>query len=74
MLFYSVDDDVDGGETADGTNDISGDTKAQSGSGKATEPAVKPEEPLSSTSTASQPPASSETLANKTGELPWVFT
>ncbi|ROT79282.1 hypothetical protein C7M84_002004 [Penaeus vannamei] len=61
-----VDDDVDGGETADGTNDISGDTKAQSGSGKATEPAVKPEEPLSSTSTASQPPASSETLANKT--------
>ncbi|XP_047501020.1 rho guanine nucleotide exchange factor 11-like [Penaeus chinensis] len=63
-----VDDDVDGGETADGTNDISGDTKAQSGSGKATEPAVKPEEPLGSTSTASQPPASSETLANKTAE------
>ncbi|XP_042870461.1 rho guanine nucleotide exchange factor 1-like isoform X2 [Penaeus japonicus] len=61
-----VDDDVDGGETADCTNYISGDTKVQSGSTKTTEPVVKPEEPLSSTTAASQPPTSSETLANKT--------
>ncbi|XP_042870463.1 rho guanine nucleotide exchange factor 11-like isoform X4 [Penaeus japonicus] len=63
-----VDDDVDGGETADCTNYISGDTKVQSGSTKTTEPVVKPEEPLSSTTAASQPPTSSETLANKTAE------
>lgn len=70
LLFFSVEDDVDGGET--GENDISSETKAQPSGTKTTEQTVKSEEPFpSTTSTAPpQPPASPETLANKTGESP----
>lgn len=63
--------EVDGGDAAESTNDISADTKIQQGASKSAEQIGKSEDPSSNTTTTSavQPPASPETLAKKTGKL-----
>ncbi|XP_071526476.1 uncharacterized protein [Panulirus ornatus] len=64
------DNEVDGADAAEGTIDISADTKIQQGASKSAEQIGKSEEPSSTPTTtpAAQPPASPETLAKKTAE------
>ncbi|XP_071526486.1 rho guanine nucleotide exchange factor 11-like isoform X12 [Panulirus ornatus] len=65
------DNEVDGADAAEGTIDISADTKIQQGASKSAEQIGKSEEPSSTPTTtpAAQPPASPETLAKKTEHL-----